>query len=144
MLSEKLIRYPPYNLHTTEIHKCSTLYCLEPIGIGTPSCESLTSYLIRLADVHCVSLDKLIKHKIYPIFWSHNDLCTYSKGIVGRTFTHHSHLKSLNFSGWYASKLVWKKIAKIVKISKISIFRKIFILYEIANFRYFGHENDKS
>jgi transcriptional regulator with XRE-family HTH domain len=42
----------------------STLYNLEPIGIGTPYVESLTSYISRLAEAHCVSTGSLIS-KIY-------------------------------------------------------------------------------
>jgi hypothetical protein len=33
----------------------SRLYHLEPIGIGTPFVESLTSYVVRLAEAHSVS-----------------------------------------------------------------------------------------
>ncbi|WP_373527600.1 TniQ family protein [Nostoc sp.] len=106
MQFKKLTLYTRYDFHTPDITKRSILYCLEPIGVGTPKCESLISYLIRLAENHCVTPDKLIKHKIYPIFWGHDDLCTYYKGIIGRTFINHSHIKSLNFSGWYTSKLV--------------------------------------
>ncbi len=39
---------------TLEIPKRSRLYFLEPIGVGTPYTESLSSYLTRLAQEHCV------------------------------------------------------------------------------------------
>src|SRR3989442_15327646 len=31
------------------------LYSLAPIGVGTPMVESLTGYVVRLAEAHCVS-----------------------------------------------------------------------------------------
>lgn len=37
-----------------------SLYALLPIGIGTEDCESLVSYLCRLALQHCVSVDDLV------------------------------------------------------------------------------------
>lgn len=106
MQFEQLTLYPNYDLHTPDIIERSNLYFLEPINIGTIECESLISYLIRLAEVHCVTPDKLIKHKIYPLFWSQEDSSTKYQGIIGRTFTNRSHIKSLNFSGWYTSKLI--------------------------------------
>jgi AraC-like DNA-binding protein len=44
----------------------SELYCLEPIGIGTPMVESLTSYISRLADAHSVLLRTLVTDEILP------------------------------------------------------------------------------
>lgn len=44
----------------------STLYHLEPIGIGTPFVESLSSYIGRLADAHAVPSFALIKYALFP------------------------------------------------------------------------------
>src|SRR5712691_263199 len=44
----------------------SRLYRLEPIGIGTPAVESLSSYLNRLAQAHCVMVTTLITHELLP------------------------------------------------------------------------------
>lgn len=44
----------------------SRLYRLEPIGIGTPEVESLSSYLNRLAQAHCVTVTTLIRHELLP------------------------------------------------------------------------------
>jgi len=44
----------------------SRLYSLEPIGIGTPEVESLSSYLNRLAQAHCVTVNALIAHELLP------------------------------------------------------------------------------
>ncbi len=46
---------------------CSRLYGIEPIGVGTPLVESLTSYLERIASAHCVSTGTLIAKEIAPI-----------------------------------------------------------------------------
>ncbi len=44
----------------------SRLYRLEPIGMGTPEVESLSSYLNRLAQAHCVTVSALIAHELVP------------------------------------------------------------------------------
>lgn len=44
----------------------SRLYALEPQGMGTPYVESLTSYIARLADAHCISVRTLLKHELLP------------------------------------------------------------------------------
>jgi hypothetical protein len=44
----------------------SKLYNLEPIGIGTPFAECLTSYISRLANEHNVSVNTLVKMTIAP------------------------------------------------------------------------------
>lgn len=45
----------------------SRLYSLEPIGIATPFTESLSSYLTRLAQEHCLALKKLVMGEIAPV-----------------------------------------------------------------------------
>lgn len=42
----------------------SRLYPLEPIGVGTPMVESLTGYVARLAEAHCVSTGTLYSKEI--------------------------------------------------------------------------------
>src|SRR5260370_3114007 len=46
----------------------SYLYYLAHIGIGTPFVESVTSYVSRLAEAHCVALGNLMKYEIFPRF----------------------------------------------------------------------------
>jgi transcriptional regulator with XRE-family HTH domain len=41
----------------------SHLYSLQPIGVGTSKVESLTGYVARLANAHCVSPGDLIAHE---------------------------------------------------------------------------------
>lgn len=44
----------------------SKLYCLGPIGTGTPLVESFTSYISRLANAHSVLLRTLVTDEILP------------------------------------------------------------------------------
>ena len=45
----------------------SRLYHWEPIGVGTPDVESLTSYISRLAGAHLLELQTLLRHIIAPL-----------------------------------------------------------------------------
>lgn len=49
----------------TKLH--SRFYYLEPIAVGDPMVESLTSYVTRLAEAHSVSPRTLIKNEIAPL-----------------------------------------------------------------------------
>ena len=44
----------------------SRLYHLAPVGMGTAACESLTSYVVRLAAAHHVSVQSLVVAEIRP------------------------------------------------------------------------------
>ena len=44
----------------------SQLYHLEPIGIGSPLVECLTSYVARLSGEHSVSASTLVRKQILP------------------------------------------------------------------------------
>ena len=46
----------------------SHLYSLKPVGIGTSQVESITSFISRLAEAHCVSVRKLMLHIILPLY----------------------------------------------------------------------------
>ncbi len=50
----------------------SRLYRLEPIGIGTPYVESLTSYIVRLAEEHHISLKLLVVQEVLPFLDKEN------------------------------------------------------------------------
>jgi hypothetical protein len=62
----------------------SRLYSLQPMAIGTQHVESLSSYIMRVAEAHTVSVRTLILKEIFP------DLSTMP------TNTHFSGLHSLN------------------------------------------------
>lgn len=65
----------------------SRLYSLRPMAIGTMRVESLSSYIMRLAEAHTVSVRTLILQEIFP------DLSTRPKN------AHFSWLHSLNGMG---------------------------------------------
>ncbi|MGK7933191.1 MAG: TniQ family protein [Microcystaceae cyanobacterium] len=67
MSVEDLTIYEGWDLKKPEIPPRSRLFSLKPIGIGTSYVESLTSYLIRLSELHCLSVRNLIAHVIVPI-----------------------------------------------------------------------------
>ena len=58
--------YPSWDTQKSPIPLRSRLYNLEPIGIGTPYVESLTSYVIRLAEQHCITTRRLLIKEIAP------------------------------------------------------------------------------
>ena len=47
--------------------ECSRLYSLEPLGMGTPLIESITSYITRLAAAHHVYPYVLLRGEIAPL-----------------------------------------------------------------------------
>ncbi len=51
----------------------SRLFHIEPVGIGTPYTESLSSYLNRLAQEHCLTSQKLIMGQIAPLILTSED-----------------------------------------------------------------------
>ncbi|MBD2345546.1 TniQ family protein [Anabaena subtropica] len=64
MLANGLTTYEYWDLKKVSIPSRSRLYQLEPIGIGTPLVESLTGYISRLAEAHCVTPKALISKEL--------------------------------------------------------------------------------
>ena len=58
--------YDLWNLAPRALPPRSRLYSLQPMAIGTPRVESLTSYIMRLAEAHTVSVRTLILREIFP------------------------------------------------------------------------------
>jgi len=58
--------YETWDLSPAPMPTRNTLYALEPIGVGTPFVESLTSYLARLAEAHCVFPGTLLQKVLVP------------------------------------------------------------------------------
>ncbi|GFE69212.1 TniQ family protein [Chroococcus sp. FPU101] len=56
-----------------EIPQRSRLFSLKPVGIGTLNTESLSSYLNRLAQEHCLTSQKLIMGEIAPLILINED-----------------------------------------------------------------------
>jgi AcrR family transcriptional regulator len=59
-------RYEEWDVSIPPLPPRSRLYRLEPIGIGTPYVESLTGYIARLAETHCVTPKDLVMLEIMP------------------------------------------------------------------------------
>ena len=64
--------YEQWQLTLPSIPAPSVLYALVPIGIGTPLVESMTSYIARLAEAHCVFPGVLMRHVIVPFVERHS------------------------------------------------------------------------
>jgi hypothetical protein len=62
----EIAEYESWNLRKAKIPPRSHLYHLGPVGFGTGSVESLTSYFSRLAEAHCVSAGALNHHELLP------------------------------------------------------------------------------
>jgi hypothetical protein len=62
-----LERYEEWDVTIPPLPSRSRLYSLEPIGIGTPYVESLTSYFSRLAEEHHVFPGMLMKKVVEPL-----------------------------------------------------------------------------
>lgn len=63
--------YEQWQLTLPSLPTPSVLYALAPVGIGTPLVESMTSYIARLAEAHCVFPGVLMRHLIVPFAESH-------------------------------------------------------------------------
>lgn len=62
--NSRLVSYPKIALKNYELQPHSYLYSLAPIGVGTPYVESLTSYVLRLAEAHNVGVGSLYSHEL--------------------------------------------------------------------------------
>ncbi len=62
-----------WNLKPLEIPQRSRLFSLEPVAVGTPYTESLSSYLHRLAQAHCLTSQKLVMGEIAPLILKNED-----------------------------------------------------------------------
>jgi hypothetical protein len=58
--------YDDFDTDELEIPPRSKLYNLEPIGLGTPYVESLTSYISRLAEFHSLNVTTLVCKTFIP------------------------------------------------------------------------------
>ncbi|MBD2449175.1 TniQ family protein [Nostoc sp. FACHB-152] len=67
MLTNELTTYEYWDLKKVAIPSRSHLYQLEPVGLRTPMVESLTGYIERLAEAHCVPPEVLISRTITPL-----------------------------------------------------------------------------
>ena len=62
-----------WSLKPLEIPQRSRLFSLEPVAVETPYTESLSSYLHRLAQAHCLTSQKLVMGEIAPLILKDED-----------------------------------------------------------------------
>ena len=56
--------YDAWDTRPLVLPRPTRLYSLAPIGVGTPMVESLTGYVVRLAEAHCVAAGLLYWQEI--------------------------------------------------------------------------------
>lgn len=62
-----------WSLKPPEVPQRSRLFSLEPVAVRTPYAESLSSYLHRLAQAHCLNSQKLVMGEIAPLILKDED-----------------------------------------------------------------------
>jgi transcriptional regulator with XRE-family HTH domain len=77
------INYDNFYIEEIEIPQRSKLYCLEPIGMGTPYVESLTSYISRLAENHNLNLTTLVCKTFTPYIKTESRIKSFLNGSLG-------------------------------------------------------------
>lgn len=108
-LSEQLVMLTGYRrfvIKNPAPLQCSRLYCIEPVGVGTPLVESLTGYLSRLAQAHLLSVAMLFGYELAPfvrkVYLSRASLRSkYQCGLFGSAFL--SNARAMNGCGLIAS-----------------------------------------
>ena len=104
MLVDKLTTYESWNLEKPIIPSHSRLYHLEPIGIGTPYVESLTGYIARLAESHCIATGMLVLSKIAPLIKKGYVFEQSKDGGLDKIFANQT--QSLNGTGTWTVSLI--------------------------------------
>lgn len=94
-----------WDLEPPDIPPRSSLFHLEPIGIGTPYVESLTSYVARLAEAHSVAVGTLIAAEIKKQFSKAEDIKPYYYPNIVKVYGQY-YIKSLNGTSAKAKQLV--------------------------------------
>lgn len=98
--------YPSYDTQKPAISSRSRLYHLEPIGIGTPYVESLTGYVIRLAEQHCVTTRCLLINEIAPLMSRDAQLLNPEDWNISKIIGIDKHRTASNGIGLMATNLV--------------------------------------
>jgi hypothetical protein len=102
--------YPSWDLAAPNLPPRSRLFNLEPLGIGTSQVESLTGYIARLADAHCVSPGGLFGCELLPLldnpYWQDQLTKKQVTSILGYGFV--AQTPAMNGTGKVASQ--WVKV----------------------------------
>ncbi|WP_129125941.1 TniQ family protein [Geomonas oryzae] len=122
MISSDIDEYGVWNLVPLELTQRSRLYHLLPIGVGTAQVESLTGYIVRLAEAHCVPVMTLIAKEIAPManaaYLREKELRGFNKfsrmingfGVVAATFKDALESLTLRKDLMYLTLLPWQKV----------------------------------
>ena len=108
--------YEEWDVTIPSLPPRSRLYRLEPIGIGTPYVEGLTSYIVLLAREHHISVFDLTRREVFPLFpYAHRphqrfvriectingaNLLTYEWVSALKVLTSRDDLEYLTFISW--------------------------------------------
>src|SRR6266545_4936990 len=92
--------YKSWDLIPPALPQHSRLYQLKPIGVGTPMVESLSGYLARLAEAHCVSPYMLDLREVAPLAGRRHDVCHHR----GEGDTDNASVQLINGPGVVAEK----------------------------------------
>ncbi len=95
-----------WDLQKPAIPPRSRLYHLEPIGISTPYVESLTGYIARIAEAHCVSIRHLLLAEIAPMIKEGYDFKNDKGGRINNLFSSGKNRKTLNGTAIITTRLV--------------------------------------
>ncbi|MEL6462842.1 MAG: TniQ family protein [Cyanobacteria bacterium J06621_15] len=74
----------------------SRLYSIEPIGIRTKFTESISSYLIRLSEEHCVAPKHLILKEIVPYVYRNENIDTTGVKSISNFLSHSNSQPAIN------------------------------------------------
>lgn len=97
-----MFEYESLDLRLPQLPTRSRLFDLEPVGVGTPYVESLTGYISRLAESHCVLTSTLLWNVILP----NNDSYQFSKKSGSVLESQSSFTAALNGKGVTAKNMV--------------------------------------
>jgi hypothetical protein len=67
---DKRAMYAALEIKESNEYSCSELYSIEPKGLGTSLVESLTCYIMRLSQMHCLPITSLLQ--LFKPFLSEN------------------------------------------------------------------------
>jgi hypothetical protein len=96
-------------LQIPTIPRRSPFYCLSPMKVGSPVCESLTSYFLRLAEAHCVTPRRLFEKGLNLALDKYDQ---NSRGLVGPSATFGTW--QINGNGLVAEK--WVKALETITL----------------------------
>jgi hypothetical protein len=113
----------------------SRLYSLEPIGIGTPQTESLTSYISRLAAAHSVRvrdlvISELLAHmrqpyladsshaELFSAFWRSETRALNSTRSLARRMVHALEEKTGRRDLRFLTLLTWNEVLPVYQLQK--------------------------